>query len=83
MTLRLRAKVLLHVWSYDFYDTTLSIEYHWRHMINVFLQMRLQIRWALCSIEEQGKVGEEQEQIDLSDNLTRAALHVFNNTQSL
>ena len=26
MTLRLRAKVLLHVWSYDFYDMTLSTE---------------------------------------------------------
>ena len=26
MTLRLRAKVSLHVWSYDFYDTTLSTE---------------------------------------------------------
>ena len=26
MTLRKRAKVLLHVWSYDFYDTTLSTE---------------------------------------------------------
>ena len=24
MTLRVPAKVLLHVWSYDFYDTTLS-----------------------------------------------------------
>ena len=24
VTLRLRAKVLLHVWSYDFYDTMLS-----------------------------------------------------------
>ena len=24
MTLLLRAKVLLHVWSYDFYDTLLS-----------------------------------------------------------
>ena len=26
MTLRLRAKVLLHVWSYNFYDTALSTE---------------------------------------------------------
>ena len=26
MTLRLRAKVLLHVWSYDFYDMTLSTD---------------------------------------------------------
>ena len=30
MTLRVDAKVLLHVWSYDFYDTTLSSDtsYH-------------------------------------------------------
>ena len=26
MTLRVRCKVLLHVWTYDFYDTTLSTE---------------------------------------------------------
>ena len=26
MTLRVCAKVLLHVWSYDLYDTTLSTE---------------------------------------------------------
>ena len=26
MTSRVRAKVLLHVWSYDFYDMTLSTE---------------------------------------------------------
>ena len=26
MTLPLRAKVLLHMWSYDFYDMTLSTE---------------------------------------------------------
>ena len=26
MTLHVRAKVLLHVWSYDFYDTTLPTE---------------------------------------------------------
>ena len=26
MTLRLRAKVLLHVWSFNFYDTTLSTD---------------------------------------------------------
>ena len=35
MTLRKRAKVLLHVYSYDFYDTTLSTEKQHRHMINV------------------------------------------------
>ena len=27
MTIRMCAKVLLHVWSYDFYDTTLSTDY--------------------------------------------------------
>ena len=27
MTLRLRAKVLLHVWSYDFYDKTTATSY--------------------------------------------------------
>ena len=26
MTLRVRAKVLLHVWSYDYYDMTLSTD---------------------------------------------------------
>ena len=35
MTLRVRAKVLSHVWSYDFYDMPLSIEQQRRHMINI------------------------------------------------
>ena len=30
------AKVLLQVWSYDFYDMTLSTGKQRRHMINVF-----------------------------------------------
>ena len=35
MTLHLRAKVILHVWSYNFNDTTLSTAtYMQRHMIN-------------------------------------------------
>ena len=34
MTLRIPAKVLIHVWSYDFYDMTLSIGKQRRHMIN-------------------------------------------------
>ena len=38
MTLRLRAEVLLHMWSYDFYDMTLSIEHQRRHMINPFME---------------------------------------------
>ena len=33
MTLRLRAKVLLHVWLYDFYDTTLPTEQQRLHFI--------------------------------------------------
>ena len=35
MTLRIPAKVLLHVWSYDFYDMTLSTGKQRCHMINV------------------------------------------------
>ena len=35
MTLRMPAKVLLHVWSYDFYDMTLSTGKQRRHMINL------------------------------------------------
>ena len=38
MTLRIPAKVLIHVWSYDFYDMTLSTGKQRRHMINVFEQ---------------------------------------------
>ena len=33
MTLRIPAKVLIHVWSYDFYDLTLSTGKQRRHMI--------------------------------------------------
>ena len=36
MTLRIRAKVLLHVWSYDFYHMTLSTEKQRRHMMSLF-----------------------------------------------
>ena len=43
MTLRIRAKVLLHVWSYDFYDMTLSTEKQRRHIINKATVLRLQI----------------------------------------
>ena len=32
MTLRIPAKVLIHVWSYDFYDMTLSTGKQRRHM---------------------------------------------------
>ena len=33
------AKVLLHVWSYDFYDMTLSTGKQRRHMINKYIAM--------------------------------------------
>ena len=36
MTLRIPAKVLIHVWSYAFYDMALSTGKQRRHMINVF-----------------------------------------------
>ena len=36
MTLSIPAKVLLHVWSYDFYDMTLSTGKQRRHMIKSF-----------------------------------------------
>ena len=35
MTLRVSANVLLHVWSYGFYDMTLFTEEQRRYMINV------------------------------------------------
>ena len=37
MTLRIPAKVLIHVWSYDFYDMTLSTGKQRRHMIIIAL----------------------------------------------
>ena len=37
MTLLIPAKVLLHVWSYDFYDMTLSTGKQRRHVINRFI----------------------------------------------
>ena len=39
MTLRLCAKVLLHVWSYDFYDMTLSTEKQRCHIIKCIFLM--------------------------------------------
>ena len=35
MTLHIPAKVLIHVWSYDFYDMTLSTGKQRRHMISI------------------------------------------------
>ena len=37
MTLRIPAKVLLHVWSYDFYYMKLSTGKQRRHMINIIM----------------------------------------------
>ena len=39
MTLHIPAKVLLHVWSYDFYDMTLSTGKQQRHMIILFIYL--------------------------------------------
>ena len=39
MTLRICAKVLIHVWSYDFYDMTLSTEKQQHHVINCFMRV--------------------------------------------
>ena len=39
MTLHIAAKVLIQVWSYDFYDMTLSTGKQRRHMINIFSQV--------------------------------------------
>ena len=53
MTLRIPAKVLLHVWSYDFYDMTLSTGKQRRHMINIYIIMLL--------IYEKAQVGNDQD----------------------
>ena len=41
MTLRIPAKVLIHVWSYDFYDMTLSTGKQRRHMISMALSKKV------------------------------------------
>ena len=48
MTLRIPAKVLLHVWSYDFYDMTLSTGKQRRHMIKLYS--------ASCSLQDMGEI---------------------------
>ena len=58
MTLRIPAKVLLHVWSYDFYNMTLSTGKQRRHMINIGIYMakiryskiKLSLEFALLKI---------------------------------
>ena len=45
MTLRIPAKVLIHVWSYDFYDMTLSTGKQRRHMINF---VKYESKYLLC-----------------------------------
>ena len=44
LDLRVPAKVLLHVWSYDFNDTTLSTELQRRHIIISFMSTLPEIR---------------------------------------
>ena len=41
MTLCIPAKVLLHVWSYDFYDMTLSTGKQRRHMIKLYMNLKV------------------------------------------
>ena len=43
MTLRIPAKVLIHVWSYDFYDMTLSTGKQQRHMIKIEPQQKYRL----------------------------------------
>ena len=52
MTWRVRAKMLLHVWSYDFYDMTLSTELQRRHVINLF--------WSLFSFVNNKEIWKEK-----------------------
>ena len=39
MSLHIPAKVLIHVWTYDFYDMTLFTGKRRRHMINVVMSV--------------------------------------------
>ena len=47
MTLRIPAKVLIHMWSYDFYDMTLSTGKQLRHMIKSVLPTEV---WLILRI---------------------------------
>ena len=52
MALRIRAKVLFHVWSYDFYDMTLSTEYQRRHFIKSMPPFSIEsLLFVLFSVE--------------------------------
>ena len=46
MTLRIPAKVLIHVWSYDFYDMRLSTGKLQRHMIKSYY-FRGYLEWSM------------------------------------
>ena len=48
MTLLIPAKVLLHVWSYDFYDMTLSTGKQRRHMIIIIIELIKKKKKKLC-----------------------------------
>ena len=51
MMLRIPAKVLLHVWSYDFYDMTLSTGKQQRHMIiHNYRSYILNKHFSLCIV---------------------------------
>ena len=47
MTLRIPARVLLHMWSYDFYDMTFSTGKQRRHMIKRFLNFSSSFKYFI------------------------------------
>ena len=50
MTLRIPAKVLIHVWSYDFYDTTLSTGKQRHNIITAYyiLTVEEELLFSVC-----------------------------------
>ena len=46
MTLLIPAKVLLHVWSYDFYDMTLTTGKQRRHMIIAYIHLTKSLAYS-------------------------------------
>ena len=68
MTLRIPAKVLLHVWSYDFYDMSLSTGKQRRHMIKFFIHEET-IILMFSAIREHGE--RSQRGLTVSDRRTR------------
>ena len=71
MTLRVCAKVLFHVWSYDFYDTTLSTN----QFVDIHLQGSVIVDFGTVQVNEEENV--RPHVVFMTDMVFKALKEIF------